>query len=190
ARLVDLTRDRGLSRTRKGSGFKFGKDVTRTAVLSARDSFHSDLQRFREDADADLAAALQRELAGVTAEYQALKEAAGPLDFVDLLTRTRDLLKSDSLVRRELQQKFTRIFVDEFQDTDPVQADILLLLAADRLDVVDASQSRPVPGKLFIVGDPKQAIYRFRGTDVGTYWQVSAQLKASGGRILKLSTSY
>jgi ATP-dependent helicase/nuclease subunit A len=190
ARLVDLTRDRGLSRTRKGTGFKFGKDVTRTMVLAARDAFYSELLQFREDANADLAAALQRELAGATANYQTLKEGAGALDFVDLLTRTRDLLTSDPSVRRDLQRKFTRIFVDEFQDTDPVQAEILLLLASDDADVVDVSAVRPVPGKLFIVGDPKQAIYRFRGTDVGTYWHVSTHLAARGGRILQLSTSY
>jgi ATP-dependent exoDNAse (exonuclease V) beta subunit len=190
ARLVDLTRDRGLSRTRKGTGFKFGKDVTRTMVLAARDAFYGELLQFREDANADLAAALQRELAGATANYQTLKEAAGALDFVDLLTRTRDLLTSDHSVRRDLQRKCARIFVDEFQDTDPVQAEILLLLASDDADVVDVSAVRPVPGKLFIVGDPKQAIYRFRGTDVGTYWQVSTQLAACGGRILQLSTSY
>ena len=64
-------------------------------------------------------------------------------------------------MRAHLQQKFTRIFVDEFQDTDPVQAEILLL-----------PRRRSCRGKLFIVGDPKQAIYRFRGTDVGTYWRV------------------
>ena len=42
---------------------------------------------------------------------------------------------------------------------------------------------RPAPGKLFLVGDPKQAIYRFRGTDVGTYWRVGRQLEAQGGRV-------
>ncbi len=47
-----------------------------------------------------------------------------------------------------------------------------------------------MPGKLFIVGDPKQAIYRFRGTDVGTYWRVSRQLERAGGRVLQLTTSY
>src|SRR5205085_12094674 len=44
--------------------------------------------------------------------------------------------------------------------------------------------------KLFIVGDPKQAIYRFRGTDVGTYWRVSRHLESRGGRVLKLRKSY
>jgi ATP-dependent exoDNAse (exonuclease V) beta subunit len=178
ARLVDLTRDRGFSRTRKGSGYKYGKDVSRTDVLAARDALFAELQQFRKDADADLAACLQHELAGATTRYQDLKQAAGALDFTDLLARARTLIRSNDDVRRHLQQKFHRIFVDEFQDTDPIQAEILLLLAGD------------VPGKLFIVGDPKQAIYRFRGTDVETYWRVKQTLAARGGRDLQLTTSY
>ena len=47
-----------------------------------------------------------------------------------------------------------------------------------------------MPGKLFIVGDPKQSIYRFRGTDVGTYWRVARQLEQRGGRVLQLTTSF
>ena len=190
ARLVDLTRDRGFSRTRKGSGYKYGKDVPRSAVLAARDSLFAELQEFRRLADADLAASLQQELAGATARYQELKQAAGALDFTDLLARARTLIRTDRSVRHHLQRKFKRIFVDEFQDTDPVQAEILLLLAADDPRVDDPAQVCPVPGKLFIVGDPKQAIYRFRGTDVRTYRRVSEQLAARGGRVLQLTTSY
>jgi ATP-dependent helicase/nuclease subunit A len=178
ARLVDLTRDRGLSRTRKGTGYKFGANVTRTEVLAARDALFADLQQFRKEADADLAAALQQELAGATARYQDLKRAAGALDFTDLLARARTLIAEDDNVRRHLQSKFDRVFVDEFQDTDPIQAEILLHLAGG------------VPGKLFIVGDPKQAIYRFRGADVATYWRVKTQLEAHGGRVVQLTTSY
>jgi ATP-dependent exoDNAse (exonuclease V) beta subunit len=214
ARLVDLVRDRGFSRTRKGSGYKYGKvqlkpahpidsnedirgvrlqpdrDVTRTEVLSARDALLAGLQQFKKDADADLAAALQQELAAATSNYRQLKLAAGALDFTDLLSRTRDLIRTDGAVRRHLQEKFTRIFVDEFQDTDPIQADILLLLSADDPSEVDAARATPSPGKLFIVGDPKQAIYRFRGTDVGTYWRVARQIEARGGRVLRLTRSY
>ena len=178
ARLIDLTRDWKFSRPRKGTGYKFGPDVTRTDVLAARDALFAALQQFRLDADADLAACLQQELSGATDRYQTLKATAGALDFTDLLARARDLIQRNEHVRRHLQTKFTHIFVDEFQDTDPIQADILQLLAAD------------VPGKLFIVGDPKQAIYRFRGTDVGTYWRVSEQLARRGGRVLQLTTSY
>jgi ATP-dependent exoDNAse (exonuclease V) beta subunit len=206
ARLVDLVRDRGFSRTRKGSGYKYGKirlrpdaigeeppatrDVTRTEVLAARDALLADLQQFRQDADADLAAALQQELTGATTRYQELKKSAGALDFADLLARARDLIRTNEGVRRHLQSKFRRIFVDEFQDTDGIQAEILLLLAADSPHDTDPDRVTPSPGKLFIVGDPKQAIYRFRGTDVGTYWRVSRHLQKRGGRVLQLTTSY
>ena len=164
--------------------------MTRTEVLLARDTLYADLQQFKRDADADLAAGLQAELAGATARYQALKVSAGALDYADLLTRARDLIRGNEDVRRHLQQKFSRIFVDEFQDTDPVQAEILLLLSSRDAGATRSDRIEPLRGKLFIVGDPKQAIYRFRGTDVGTYLKVRDQLKASGGRVLQLTTSY
>jgi len=178
ARLVDLVRDRGISRTRKGSGARYGKHASRTEVLAARDALFAALQQFKQSADGDLAACLQQDLAGATTRYQDLKSAAGVLDFTDLLARARDLIRDDAAVRQHLQRAFRRIFVDEFQDTDPIQAEILLLLAGGE------------PGKLFIVGDPKQAIYRFRGTDVETYWRVRDLLEAQGGRTLQLTTSY
>jgi hypothetical protein len=68
--------------------------------------------------------------------YQDLKAKAGQLDFLDLLIKARDLIRDNGNVRAELQQRFAHYFVDEFQDTDPLQAEILLLLAAN-----DSSQS-------------------------------------------------
>jgi ATP-dependent exoDNAse (exonuclease V) beta subunit len=190
ARLIDLVRDRGFSRTRKGSGYKYGPSASRADVLTARDALYADLHEFRRQADADLAARLQSELRAATRRYQQLKVEAGALDFADLLTCARELIEQNEAVRRHLQAKFTRIFVDEFQDTDPVQAAILMLLAADDPGATDWQSVTPIPGKLFIVGDPKQAIYRFRGTDVGTYWQVSRHLEQRGARLIDLSTSY
>jgi ATP-dependent exoDNAse (exonuclease V) beta subunit len=190
ARLVDLLRDRGFSRTRKGSGYKYGAGVTRPEVLTARDALFHDLQQFKKEADADIAALLQQELRGATDRYAALKAASGSLDYTDLLARARDLIRDHESVRRHLQQKFRRIFVDEFQDTDPLQAEILLLLSADDPAQTDHRRVRPSPGKLFIVGDPKQSIYRFRGTDVETYWRVRTHIEAHGGRRLQLTTSF
>src|SRR6185437_11796254 len=114
------------------------------------------------ECDADLAFLLQGELGETVAEYEKLKRRAGVLDYLDLLILTRDLLVQSQSVREHFQQRFTHLFIDEFQDTDPLQAEILILLSADRPHVSDWRAVKPTAGKLFIVGDPKQAIYRFR----------------------------
>jgi len=190
AGLVDLSRDRVLGNVRHGRGAMYKDGLRRDALLSAVEELRSRLDQFRMDADADLAALLQRELRGATARYEALKSAAGALDFLDLLVRARDLVRGNPLVRRGFQERFTHIFVDEFQDTDPLQAEILLLLAADNDAETDWRRVRPVPGRLFLVGDPKQSIYRFRRADVGIYREVSRQLEGHGARLLRLNTSF
>jgi len=67
----------------------------------------------------------------------------------------RDLVVHDAGIRAELQRRFTHVFVDEFQDTDPMQAEILMLIAGGDPAESDWTRSRPPPGKLFVVGDPK-----------------------------------
>jgi ATP-dependent helicase/nuclease subunit A len=93
-------------------------------------------------------------------------------------------------VRSRLQGAITHLLVDEFQDTDPVQSDILLLLAADDPAENDPDRARVVPGKLFVVGDPKQSIYRFRRADVSLYERIKNRLVAGGARLLHLTTSF
>jgi ATP-dependent exoDNAse (exonuclease V) beta subunit len=175
---------------KKGRGQFFAKEIARAAVLSAHGELRDALAAFARAADADLAAALQAELRAALARYEEVKHGAGALDFVDLLVRTRDLLRDVAAVRNDFQQRLTHLFVDEFQDTDPLQAEILLLLAADDPAARDWRAVRPRPGKLFLVGDPKQSIYRFRRADVGTYLQVVAQLAARGAVSVQLNTSY
>jgi len=190
ARLVDLSRDRNFSKARHGRGPGYKQGVTRARVLEAFDALRVSLDQFRVDADADLAAALQKELWGAIGEYEQLKARAGALDFLDLLLKARDLVKGNAAVRRGFQERFTHIFVDEFQDTDPLQAEILLLLAAEDPAATDWRTARPVPGRLFIVGDPKQSIYRFRRADVGIYREVCKRLGDCGARLLNLTTSF
>jgi len=96
-------------------------------------------------------------------EWEKKKSAAGYLDFDDQLYQARELLRRCDGVRLEFQERYKTLLVDEFQDTDPTQLEIVLLLTAKR------GESRPEPGRLFIVGDPKQSIYRFRGADIETY---------------------
>ena len=123
---------------------------------------------------------MQSELLETTQAYEDLKKRSGKLDFLDLLIRTRDMIRDHDAVRADFQERFTHIFVDEFQDTDPLQAEILLLLAASDRGTCRWRDVTPVPGKLFIVGDPKQSIYRFRRADVGTYLQVKELLSKEG----------
>ena len=141
-------------------------------------------------AGADLAPLLREDLWPLAEDYERLKARAGCLDFVDLLLRARDLVRDDATVRRGLQTRWTHLFVDEFQDTDPLQAELLLLLASDDPDERDWRHVRPVPGKLFLVGDPKQSIYRFRRADVGLYEGVKRQLVAAGAAVVHLTVSF
>jgi ATP-dependent exoDNAse (exonuclease V) beta subunit len=190
ARLVDLSRDRNFAKARHGRGASYGQGVPRTTVLEAMEQLRGHLDQFRMAADADLAAALQQELMAAVQRYEELKTRGGSLDFLDLLLKARDLVKNDEMVRRGFQKRFTHIFVDEFQDTDPLQAEILLLLAAADPSGTDWRTVKPVPGRLFIVGDPKQSIYRFRRADVGIYRDVCARLKECGATLVNLTTSF
>ncbi|MGH7790592.1 MAG: UvrD-helicase domain-containing protein, partial [Candidatus Binatia bacterium] len=190
AALVDLSAERDFRRARKGRGAFYYKEIARDAVCSAHAELCAALEAFRRAADADLAAALHGELRGPIERYEGLKTRTGGLDFVDLLVRARDLLRDCAAVRADFQQRFTHLFVDEFQDTDPLQAEILLLLAADDPAVDDWRAARPAAGKLFIVGDPKQSIYRFRRADVAIYLEVKQLLRAAGAQCLYLTTSF
>jgi ATP-dependent helicase/nuclease subunit A len=119
-----------------------------------------------------LATRLVRLFPVVVALYEKVKTRHRQLDQLDLLIKLRDLVKEDRVVRAEFQRLFDHIFVDEFQDTDPLQAEIILFLCerepvAERWDQVVLR-----PGSLTLVGDPKQSIYRFRRADVAMYDRV------------------
>jgi ATP-dependent helicase/nuclease subunit A len=190
AGLIDLSRDRIIANVKQGRGAAYRSGVPRERVVSALDDLRGQLDRFRMSADADLAALLQHELRGALQRYEEMKAAAGALDFLDLLLVARNLVRDNRHVRQSFQKRFKRIFVDEFQDTDPLQAEILLLLAADDPSETDWRQARPVPGRLFLVGDPKQSIYRFRRADVAIYREVCERLERCGATRLHLTTSF
>jgi ATP-dependent helicase/nuclease subunit A len=190
SQLVDLRRNRDFKRGRKGSGPTYAKGVPRARVLEARDLLTHSLDDFQLRADADLAALLHEELLECVDRYKHLKAREGALDFLDLLLHARDLIRDNTTVRNHFQTRFRCLFVDEFQDTDPLQAEILLLLASK-----DPSETRwqhvdPVPGKLFLVGDPKQSIYRFRRADVHIYTKVCEQLVERGATFVELRKSF
>ena len=186
--LIKLIRD-VKKNFQKGSGF-FAEGVPREQVVEARQHLLDELEAFQQAADADLAAILRGEMWDLVEHYDQLKRRAGKLDFVDLLLLSRDLVRDKPDVRRYLQDRFTHIFIDEFQDTDPLQAEILLLLAADDPADSDWTKITPRNGKLFVVGDPKQSVYKFRRADVVLYREIRDALQQRGVGVVQLTTSF
>lgn len=117
---------------------------------------------------------------------------AGWVSFEALLTLTRDLLRDHPHVRTSLRQRYQHFLVDEFQDTSPVQYEILFRLAA--AEPVAAGQDvnglRLENGRLFIVGDPKQSIYRFRKADISAYERAMQKILRDGGERLDLTANF
>ncbi len=145
---------------------------------------------FRHAAEADLAAQLREELWELVPLYDDAKRRAGKLDFLDLLLLVRNLVRDNHEVRRYLQRRYTHLLIDEFQDTDPLQAEILLLLSSADPAASDWLAVTPAPGKLFLVGDPKQSIYKFRRADLRLYQSLLERLESRGVSILRLSKSF
>ncbi len=118
---------------------------------------------------------------------------AGQLDFQDLLIRACDLLMDSThgkTVRNHLRQRYQRLLIDEFQDTDPLQILLAVALAADFSEPHNWQQLPAEPGRLFFVGDPKQSIYRFRGADIATYLQTREYVEKLNGKVLNLTQNF
>ncbi|MDP8243171.1 MAG: UvrD-helicase domain-containing protein [Candidatus Hinthialibacter antarcticus] len=129
-------------------------------------------------------------LQSAVAFYEQKKRLLGVLNFQDLLLRTAAMLRNSAPVRQYFQERITHLLVDEFQDTDPIQAEVMLLLTGENLVETRWGHCRPAPGSLFVVGDPKQSIYRFRRADIQVYNQVKAIIQKHGGRVGALTTNF
>lgn len=121
--------------------------------------------------------------------FAAERARNGTLFFVDLLVRAAALLRGNDGARAELGEGYRRLLVDEFQDTDPLQAEVLLLLASDPGDGSEWRTAVPRPGALFVVGDPKQSIYRFRRADIALYGRVRDRFQQFGA-VLELVSNF
>ncbi|HXI85646.1 MAG TPA: UvrD-helicase domain-containing protein [Verrucomicrobiae bacterium] len=135
------------------------------------------LESFVAAADHNFLVELVAWLRGFVDHFQKAKHDRALLDFDDLLVKTRDLLRANAAVRRELQQRFKFVLIDEFQDTDPVQTEVVLLLGEG------------APGKLFVVGDPKQSIYGFRRADIEMYAGTRREIERKG-RVLTFRQNF
>ena len=153
------------------------------------DAFHERLSALKEEADALIKACRERApreeelhrfyaagkvatamggfLLAFDARYAEAKRRAGALDFADLEHKCLELLRLPH-VRAEVAGRYTHVFVDEYQDVNPVQESILSLVAGKNV---------------FMVGDAKQSIYGFRGCSSTFFTQKHARLQASGGAL-------
>ncbi|MCH7953901.1 MAG: UvrD-helicase domain-containing protein, partial [Chloroflexi bacterium] len=129
------------------------------------------------EARAALLPPLLAELTRFILTYAGERRQQGRLEFHDLLVQARNLLQSDSAVRRQVRAQFTHLLIDEFQDTDPLQIEIAALLAGSESEdePPDWQDAKIEAGRLFFVGDPKQSIYRFRRADIGLYQRAQRQ---------------
>ena len=130
-------------------------------------------------------------------DYAEKRRTEGRAEFQDLLVWARDLLRDNLEVRDHFRKRFSHLLIDEVQDTDPLQAEIAMFLAEDAsygpyptprpdswLDVT------PEKGKLFVVGDPKQSIYRFRRADVEQMNHLRERMESAGGNALSLVQNF
>ena len=116
---------------------------------------------------------------------------SGWLTFDGLLGKARTLLRDHPTIREQLKRDYRALLVDEFQDTDPVQYEIVLYLA-ERVGTQATSwrEAELEPGKLFIVGDPKQSIYAFRRADIEAFEHVVDRMERSGALRCELATNF
>ena len=155
----------------KGALRNWSDPSLRERVFVALEEISSVLTGYQTALRTSALAALVNALSGFVEQAARDRIREGKLNFEDLLIEARRVIVENAEVRRYLQQRYSYILVDEFQDTDPIQAEIVFLLAAS--EGAGAPGAAPAwtevtlePGKLFLVGDPKQSIYRFRRADI------------------------
>lgn len=123
---------------------------------------------------------------------QALRDKGG-LTFFDYLYYLRNMLRHDAegdgKLIRYIYDRHSYFLIDEFQDTNPLQAEVFFYLSSEH-PVPQWSKCVPRKGSLFIVGDPKQSIYRFRSADVTSFLKVKRLFEENGGAILTLSRNF
>ncbi len=145
------------------------------------------LQRLEDDKIAEIAVRIISEFVHFMRQE---KFKRGTLTFFDLLYEAKKLLQENPDIRKRYQREFDYILVDEFQDTDPIQGEIVLFLAEDGANAKRSKDVKLKSDKLFIVGDPKQSIYRFREADIGVFYDVAKKIYTADGKELILTNNY
>ncbi|MFW6188849.1 MAG: UvrD-helicase domain-containing protein [Planctomycetota bacterium] len=166
--------EEGAVRRHACAAAEYSPEAAKKSFRGRKEEAEELFSRFEQAASevgAQLAARTYRWLSGFVDFYQRSKRDRSVLDFQDLLLYTARMLRRRPAVRSYFQRRFDAFFVDEFQDTDPLQAELVGYLC-ERPDAEPADRMADVrlaDGKLVAVGDPKQSIYRFRRADVEIY---------------------
>lgn len=137
---------------------------------------------------AELAPGLRSVFERALSEYSHAKSGRAVLDFDDLETLATGLLTGDAAARARWQGEIQAVLVDEFQDTNARQQQLVYALSG--FAAQPGSRSDGARGSLFVVGDAKQSIYRFRGANVTVFRDVQADIGAAGGRSIPLNTTF
>jgi len=160
----------------KGSNTPWGGATNKEAAIEKVSAVESVLNKLLDDLRAAaLAAVLPRLLEFVREDEQA-RGRDGSLTFDDLILRARRLLAAGGDAVTSLRHRYQALLIDEFQDTDPLQVEIATTFATD------PASGKIEPGRLFVVGDPKQSIYRFRRADMATYAHTAERMRGAGAR--------
>lgn len=171
------------------TGYKtYVTKIPSTAKVKERLQEIREVQNFLVNLDADRASiplvqAWQKVLQGFAKYCRARKKQDDFLTFDDLEELALKLLKENEEVRHKYQEKFRYIMVDEFQDTNDRQKQLIYLLCGDDANKLNGR-------KLFVVGDPKQSIYRFRGADVSVFAEVRRAIEELGGENVSLTKNF
>lgn len=115
----------------------------------------------------------------ISEAYRTAKLSQGKLDFTDLQLKTRDLLRHNKKIRETLIKRHKYYMVDEYQDTNELQSELVMLLTNELQSA-----------NLFIVGDPKQSIYAFRGADVRVFDKTKQKIVNDGGSNIQLPENF
>jgi len=168
-------------------------DVLRDILNELDEVITEELEQASEMAFANILNAVQ----GFVLDYAATRRLEGRAEFQDLLVWARDLLRDNLEVRDHFRRRFSHLLIDESQDTDPIQAEIAMFIAEDVPEGASDDdrprswdQVTPARGKLFVVGDPKQSIYRFRRADVDQMYRLRERMAAAGGVTEKLVQNF
>ena len=156
--------------------------------------FRSGYDRFMEKSAAtishEMLAGLVPLIRGFVESFEEEMREAGLLSYQDMLFLATKLVRENASVRSRIRENIRHFLVDEFQDTDPLQVELIFLLAGEG-DAADWRETRMEDAGLFLVGDPKQSIYRFRGADIAVYRKVKEKIRSlRNGRLLDIQENF